>query len=188
MNLRTIIFPIACAAILVADTPGATPPKPPSNGAIGPVAFQTFAASTYLYLSAQTTQAKLPTLVPAMAKRLETIQREAGLQVSGPLLMIQRGASEDPVKPFDLEVGVLVPEGTKPRGDAKVRALPVFPCATTLVSGDAAGETGKAAFMALFKAAGEQGRIPTGEFRERLLFWEHEGSANNLLQVQVGLH
>ena len=185
MPFRTIFLTLACVAGLVAGPED--PARQTTRGTVGPVAFQTFAAGTYFYLGARATRTELPALTPALVKRLSAIQRAAGLQAWGPLLMIQRGAGDDPAKPFDLEVGSLVPAGTLPFGEAKVRLLAAFPCATTVASGDFSGEVAKAAFLALFKAAGKQGRTPTGESRELVLFWEGEGSANNLLQVQIGL-
>jgi hypothetical protein len=151
------------------------------------VAFQTLAEGTYFFLSSRATVAELPSLAPALSKRLFVLLKEAGIPSFGPLLMIQRGASEDPRKPFDFEVGILAPKDTKPFREANVRFLAAFPCATTVATGNFAGEGGKAAFMTLFKAAAEQRRIPTSEFRELLLFWESEASPNNLVQVQIGL-
>ena len=187
MTFRTTLLTLACVAGLMAGSQDPAQTKKASASTIGPVAFQTFAEGTYFHLNSRATYAELSTLTPALAKRLSALLKEAGLQTFGPLLMIQRGTSEDPSKSFDLEVGILAPKGTKPFGEAKVRVLSAFPCATTMASGDFAGESGKTAFMALFKAAQEKGRIPTGEFRELLLFWEGQGSANNLMQVQVGL-
>jgi hypothetical protein len=187
MTFHTTLLALACAAGLMAGSQDPTQIKNAPASTVSPVAFQTYAEGTYFHLSARATYAELSTLTPALAKRLSAILKEAGLQTFGPILMIQRGTSEDPTKPFDLEVGILAPKGTKPFGEAKVRTLPAFPCATTMASGDFGGESGKAAFMAVFQAAGEQGRIPTGEFREMLFFWEGEGSANNLMQIQIGL-
>jgi hypothetical protein len=186
MIFRTTLLTLACAAGLMAGSQEpAQPPKAPAS--VGPVAFQTYAEGTYFHLSASATYAELPTLAATLSKRLSALLKEAKLHTFGPLLMIQRGASEDQRKPFDFEVGVLVPKEAKPFGEAKVRALAAFPCATAMVSGDFAGEGAKAAFMTLFKTAGAQGRIPNGEMREMMLFWESEGSANNLMQVQIGL-
>jgi len=187
MTFRTTLLTFTCAASMMAGPQDPAQAQKAPSGTVGPVAFQTFAEGTFLHLSTRATYAELSILTPALAKRLSVILKEAGLQTFGPLLMIQRGAGEDPSKPFVLDVGLLVPKGTRPFGEAKVRTLAAFPCATTMTSGDFAGESGKAAFMAVFKAAGEQGRVPTGEFREMLFFWEAEGSANNLMQVQIGL-
>ena len=186
MRFRSILPALCGSAALLAGPPDPGPARNPAC-ALGPVAYQTFAEGTYLHLRARATVAELATQAPALAKRLSGILKEAGFQTFGPLLLIQRGATEDPGKPFDLEVGLLVPKDTKPFGEAKVRPLAAFPCATTVAAGDFAGEGGQSAFKALFQAAAEQGRVPTGEFRELLLFWEHQGSANNLMQFQIGL-
>jgi len=182
MNIRSTLLTLACTASLMAGSG-----QESAKVAIGPVAFQTYAEGTYFHISTRVTYAELSTQTPAMAAALAKTLKEAGIPTFGPLLIIQRGASEDRGKPFDQEVGILVPKGTKAFGEAKVRDLSPFPCATSVTSGDFAGEGAHAAFMTLFKAAGERGRIPTGEIREMLLFWEGQGSANNLMQVQIGL-
>jgi hypothetical protein len=187
MSFRSSLLILTCSAGLMAGPPDPAQTRTAPACTLTPVAFQTFAEGNYFHLSARATLGELPTQTPAMAKRLPRILKEAGLQAFGPILMVQRGASEDPDKPFDHEVGILVPKGTKPYGEAKVRLLPAFPCATTVATGDFAGAVGQAAFKTLFKAAGELGRTPTGEFREMLLFWEGEASANNQMQIQIGL-
>ncbi|HNX95518.1 MAG TPA: hypothetical protein PKL14_10185 [Holophaga sp.] len=185
MNISRGLLGLAFAMSLVARTPAQDAKAPAER--MGPVAFQNFAGGTYFHLSARVTTAQLSAQTPLMTQRLLQVLKDAGIQTLGPLLIIQRGASQDQAQPFDQEVGVLVPKGTAPFGDAKVRELSVFPCATAITSGDFAGAAGQSVFMELFKAAGAKGRIPSGEFREMLLFWEGPASANNLMQIQIGL-
>jgi len=185
MNIRHSLLVVLCATGLMAGSSQESPK--PSAAILGPVAFQTLAAGSYFHLSAQVTYAEMNMKTPALARELSKLLKEAGIQTFGPLLMIQQGASQDQSKPFTLEVGILVPKGTKALGEAKVRELASFPCATTILRGDLAGEGAKAAFISLFKAAGEQGRIATGEIREMLLLWEDLNSSNNLMQIQIGL-
>lgn len=162
-------------------------PSQPVQGAIGPVAFQTHAGGTFVYVSSRVTFAELPTQTPAMARRLARCLKAAGVQTFGPLLIIQKGVSQDPAQPFDQEVGVLVSKQVGTAGEAQIRPLAPFPCATTVVSGGYAGEGAQPAFQTLFRTALEQKRVPTGEIRELVLFWEDAGSPNNLMQLQVGL-
>lgn len=185
MNISRGLIGLAFAMGLVAGTTAQDPKTPAER--TGPVAFQTFAGGTYFHLSARVTTAELSAQTTRMTQRLLQVLQGAGIQTLGPLLIIQRGASQDPAQPFDQEVGVLVPKGTAPFGDAKVRELPTFSCVTAITREDLAGAAGRSVFMELFKAAGAQGRIPSGEFREMLLFWEGPASANNLMQIQVGL-
>lgn len=187
MIIRPTLLSLACAAGLMAGPQEPVQPQKAPACTIGPVAYQTFTEGAYFHLSARVTLAEAPKSAALMARRLSKALQQAGLPPSfEPILIIQRGIDPDLTKPFDQEVGVLVPKGTQPAGEARVRSLAAFPCATTVITG-ALAEGGKAAFETLFRAAMDQGRVPTGETRELMLFWEGEGSANNMMLAQIGL-
>jgi hypothetical protein len=180
MHLRTPLLTLVCAGTLLAG-----PAQNAPACTWGPVAFQTFAEGTFFHLSAPATQAEAAKVSAALTQRLLRALAQGGIQTLGPILIIQRGVTPDPTRPFEMELGVLVPGGTKATGEARVRPLGAFPCATTVVTG-ALAEAGRA-FEALFRSSMDKGRIPTGEIREMMLFWEGEASPNNMMLVQVGL-
>jgi len=180
MNIRTNFLTLLCAGTLLAG-----PAQPAPTCTWGPVAFQTFAEGTFFHLAAPATQAEAAKVSAALTQRLILALAGAGIQTLGPILIVQRGVTPDPTRPFEMELGVLVPGGTKAVGGARVRPLGAFPCATTVVTG-ALAEAGRA-FETLFRTSMDKGRIPTGEIREMVLFWEGETSPNNMMLVQVGL-
>jgi hypothetical protein len=182
MVIRTSLLSLVCAGGLLA---GPVQAAQAPTVTVGPVAYQTFAAGRYFHLATRTNQLDVAQASATLSQRLFKALKVAGVTTSGPILIIQRVSSPDPTQPFDMELGVLVSKEVKAVGEALVRDLDAFPCASSVVMG-AFGEAGRA-FEALFRAAGEKGRIPTGEIRELVLFWEGDASPNNMMQVQIGL-
>jgi effector-binding domain-containing protein len=93
---------------------------------------------------------------------------------------------QNPEKGFKMETGWFVPEGTEALGDFKVREVPKFKCATMLYVGPANHRIGEA-WQKLYDAIRARGLTSTDEERELYLYWEGPDSANNIVQVQVGV-
>lgn len=183
MKLPISLLGFCCAALLAAGPAPALPDR--ATCSLGPVSVQTYAEGTFFHLKATATTAELPArmqeLVPVLMKSLAT----GRIGTLGPLHVVFHGLTSDPAKVFDLEIGVLVPKGTPAAGDCQVRILPAFTCASTVFTGDFA-QIGKA-YAAIFPALGATGRVPNGEFRQMVFFYEGPASTNNALLVQVGL-
>lgn len=185
MILPRCLLSLCCATLLAAN-PEAPPrllEKP--DFFTGPAAVQTFAAGTFFHLSGRATLADLPTRISEMVPQLERALRDTRLTGLGPIQVVYQGMGKDPGQPFEVEVGVLVPKGTKPAGGGQVRVLPAFTAATTLFTGPIA-HIGKA-YEALYPSLLASGRIPTAESRQMVLFWEGEASSNNILLIEIGL-
>ena len=183
MKFASPFLGLCCAAMLAAGPVPSLLDQPTSF--LGPVAVQTYAESTFFHLKARSTTAELPSkmeqLVPVLLKSLAAGQ----IGTLGPLHVVYRGLTSDPTKVFDLEIGVLVSKGTAPAADCQVRTLPAFTCAATVFTGTLS-QVGKA-YETLYPALAAAGRVPNGESRQMVLFWEGNGSTNNMLLVQVGL-
>jgi effector-binding domain-containing protein len=151
----------------------------------GPAAIQTFAEGTFFHLTAQATQRNLGTRMKELVPQLQKALAASGLANLGPLHVVYHGMGVDPDKPFDLEVGVLVPKGTEAAGGGQVRTLPAFTCATTVFTGPFT-MVGKV-YETLYPALMACGKIPLPESRQMILFWESETSNNNMLLVQIGI-
>lgn len=184
--MRLRILPLfLCSAWLIAGqpAPGGLPEHP--TCLLGPAAIQTFAEGRFFHLKARVTQAEIPgrmrELVPWLLKGLA----EAKVGTLGPLQVVYHGLSQDPALAFDMEVGVLVPAGTPAAGEAQVRSLAAFTCATQTFTGSL-NEVGRA-YASIYPALLSAGRVPTGETRQMVLLYEGDASTNNMLLVQVGL-
>lgn len=183
MKFATPFLGFCCAAMLAAGPAPALLDKPAS--ALGPVIIQTYAEGTFFHLKATATSTELPgkmqQLVPVLMKSLAAGQ----IGTLGPLHVVFHGLTSDPTKIFDLEIGVLVPKGTPAVGDCQVRTLPAFTCASTVFTGSFAQVD--TAYSTIFPTLAASGRVPNGEFRQMVFFYEGLASTNNALLVQVGL-
>lgn len=173
------------AATLVAGPSAPTPLPDHPVSLLGPVALQTFTEGTFFHLKGRATQAEIPARMRELVPRLMKSLAEAKVGTLGPLQVVYQGITQDPTKPFDLEVGVLVAPGTPSAGEAQVRLLPAFTCATQTFTGSLS-QVGKA-YAGIYPALLSAGRVPSGESRQMVLFYEGDASTNNLLLIQVGL-
>jgi len=186
MSPSRFLLPLCCTA-LVAAGPG-------DSGKLlekpayftGPAAIQTFAEGTFFHLSTKSTLADLPARMGQLVPQLQNALKSSGLASLGPLLVVYHGISPELEKPFDMEVGVLVPKGTPASADCRVRNLAPFTCATTVFTGSFA-KLGKV-YETLYPTLLASGKTPLPESRQMILFWENETSSNNMLLVQIGIH
>jgi effector-binding domain-containing protein len=188
----TIAVLSALASISLADLPktqpeGARPtsrPGPPAPYLIGAMHVQTLPSIHYFFASEQTTIAQVARVAPRILTELARAHREGKIRRLGPELFVFHGIDPaDLSKPFTLDIGVPVEEGTPTFGDFHVRRTEVFHCATVLYTGPIA-EIGNA-YEKLGPAIRAAGLAPTGQSREAYLYWEGPDSANNVVQIQM---
>lgn len=79
----------------------------------------------------------------------------------------------------------LAARGTGAADGARVRVLEPCHCATLVFTGPF--ERIGVAYDALIGAMKAEGRPPSGEFRQMLLYYEREQSPNNRMLIQIGL-
>jgi effector-binding domain-containing protein len=182
---------LICSTALVANAAGdgaqaAPAGNEPARPLIGEMHVQTLGAFTYCYSVLETDFTKLgpdiEKLMPAITKASE----DGKVKIAGPfVLTYQGGAHQHPEQPFTGEVGLIVADGAIAEGEAKVRKVKPFKCATVLYTGPIAhiGD----AYQKLFPAVAQAGLTPTGEEREFTLFYEGLDSPNNVILVQVGI-
>ena len=198
LNRLAVLVVFALAAVThVAAQPATQPAKPanePPPGAaadlpefvISELRVQDFPAVTYLYTQQETTIAGLGQVIPGMLEKLMEAIEGGGVQMRGAPLFIYDGATGEMDKPFKLQVGFPVAEGTKvDAADLEVRQLEPFHCATVLYSGSMAnvGQAYQKVFTDLFAA----GLKPAGGSREMHMYFESPESPNNVMQIQVGV-
>jgi effector-binding domain-containing protein len=119
------------------------------------------------------------TFMPLMEKA-----KAAGL-LGGPPIFVYHGATGDPTAKFTLDTGLTVPADTKALGEFKVKKLPALHAATAYFTGPLASLG--AAYAQFFPQLMQAGHIPTGDMREVYLFWEGPESANNVVEIQIGI-
>lgn len=185
MFLIPMMFGVLLVAVALAgESPNPAPSTKPTP-MIGEVNMQTVAAKSYFFRSKQTTFADLGKTIAELMPAMMTTVKEKNVQVDGPVIFVYHGVDQDMSKPFTLDVGIAVTESTQAAGDFKVRKLDAFHCATVLYTGPI--DSLKTAFEKLYPAIFQNQQTPTGEFREYYLYWESPESANNVVQVLVGV-
>lgn len=184
---------LACAVILLltlsalaADPPVEKPaPPPPAEYLVGEMHIQNLPAINYLYGSSETTFDKLKDVIDKYLAMLTKGIEASEIHTKGHATFIYRGVQEDMSKPFTLEVGWAVSDGTKAAGELKLKKLPATKCATMLYTGSVANIA--KIYEKLMPAVAKAGLTPAGDVRECYLNWEGPDSLNNVIQVQVEL-
>jgi len=168
----------------------AAPAAPAAPGNEEPIVtkmrVQDYKAETYFYIQTETTINQLSAVVPETLPKLFAAIKENSVDISGPMIFVYHGATQDRDKPFQLEIGFAVAPGSKEAGDFKVRELAAFHCASVIYSGPIA-QVGLA-YQGLFTELFGAGLQPTGETREMYLYWEAPESPNNVEVILAGVN
>jgi effector-binding domain-containing protein len=180
------------AAATASPSTGPSAPAAPAAAApdendmlISKMRIQDIKGCTYFYSATETTIPQLQTVIPTTMQALEAATKEHQIEITAAPLLVYQGVTQDMGKPFKLEMGFPVKEGTKEVGDFKVREVATFHCATVIYSGPImrVGEAYQQLFMELMQA----GMQPTGETREMYLYWEAPESPNNIELIMAGV-
>jgi effector-binding domain-containing protein len=187
--LTSFILLMTAAVLWADDKPAAKADAPPAGdkGAamIGEPREQTLASRTILFASRETTFDKLLDTINDILPKLMAAVRENKTPVAGSVIFIYHGVNPTDNKPFTLDIGIVVEADAKAAGDFKVKKLEPFRCDTILLSGpvSAIGQ----AYEKLMPAVMAKKHEPIGEVREAYLYWEGPESANNVVQIQMGI-
>jgi hypothetical protein len=85
-----------------------------------------------------------------------------------------------------MEAGIAVESGTLPAGEAQMKTLPPFRCASVLLWGGLVPHIVQT-YEALFQAMKDAGLESTDETREVTYYFESIDSPNNLMGIYIGL-
>jgi effector-binding domain-containing protein len=150
---------------------------------IGQMRVQTMREETFFHVTGRPVPMsglddELDRLIPL----LEAAQAEAGIAQVGPVVVryfLSGGADT-----YVMELGVPVRPGTPAAGEALVKVLPSYRCASLLYWGSL--EHIGPAYEALIGAIRDAGLEQTGEGREWHYHFEGDGSPNNVIGLQLG--
>jgi len=180
----TLLF-TACLTVSAEEGSSGTAPR---ECAIGEMRVQTLTGFEFLYVSKEITHDQIPAAIGELVGKAMEAMKSANVTPSGLAtgaeVSIYRGAGEMG-KPFTLESGFMVPAGTKPAGEAKVKAVPPWHCATVIYSGGIPH-----LYEAITKLGEEMERAGLrmdGEYREYYFYWEGVESPNNIMLIAFGI-
>jgi effector-binding domain-containing protein len=186
--LAGLILMMSATVLHADDKPGAKADAPPADkGAamIGEPREQTLDGRTILFGSREITFDKLLDTINDILPKLQAAVRENKTPVAGPVIFIYHGVNPMDNKPFTLDIGIVVQADAKAAGDFKVKKLAPFKCDTILLSGPVSAMS--QAYEKLMPAVMAKKHEPSGEVREAYLYWEGPESANNVVQIQMGI-
>ena len=135
----------------------------------------------FFVVSRPTAMAGLDKELDLLMPKLEAAQAEAHVGDGAPVI-IRYFPSETP-DTFVMEVGIPVKAGAKPAGEAQVKTLSPFRCASLLYWGSL--EHIGQAYETLTQAIKEAGLEQTGEGREWYYHFEGDVSPNNVIGLQM---
>jgi hypothetical protein len=142
---------------------------------------QTMREQPFFYVvSRPTMMSGLDEELDLLIPKLEAAQAEAHVGDGAPVIV--RYFPADTPDVYLMETGIPVKAGTAPAGEAQVKTLPLYRCASLLYWGSLA-HIGQA-YEALMQAMREAGLEQTGEGREWHYHFEGDASPNNV----IGLH
>ena len=149
---------------------------------IGQMRILTTREETYFFVASPPTPfADLDQALDMLIPRLEAAQAQAGIAQVGPVIVRYYPVSQPSM--HILEIGVPVKAGTLPAGDAQVKTLPPFRCASLLYWGSLAHIA--QAYETLIKAIKDAGLQNIGEGREWHYHFEGDTSLNNVIGLQL---
>ena len=142
---------------------------------------------TYFYVTNQPISFDhLDHALDSLLQSLYASKAQTNLTDAGPDIVRYYPAGIDKPGLFILEVGVLVKPGTKPAGEALVKNLPPYHCASLLLWGGLLAHIGQT-YETLSQSIQAAGLERTGECREYNYWFESVDSPNNLMGVYMGI-
>jgi predicted transcriptional regulator YdeE len=185
MKATTLISIVGLLGIVLMGARGDAAPGAPSSSTVGDVRVQTLKGYTYTYLSTKTSLRKIKEAIGQMMPKLVGAIDAGKIHPTGNVIFTYHGVTGDQDKPFTLDIGIVTKDGaTNPDGFTTDK-VGSEQCATVIYSGpvDGIGQ----AYGKLFAQLGQKGLQATDVTREMYLYWEDDGSENNIIQVQAVL-
>jgi len=178
----------AAPAILLAPRllPAQQLPGDKGSFTLSPLRTAQLKGATFLYESNQTTLGNVGNVITTVMGQMDDFIKAGQFLPAAAPAFVYRGAGiTDRSKPFTLEVGFPVADDTKPVGDFKIGKLESVKCATTIYMGPA-NQLGRA-YERIYAQILAQGLIPDDMRRERYLFFDGDGSKNNIVLIEIAL-
>ena len=185
---------IVCLAALSLFTTLARAAEPPKAGAkpaaaksdflLGEIRTVTLPPMTFIYGASPTSFEKIMEPIAKWMPVLGQAINEKKAVPAGSGMFVYKNVT-GPDKPFDIEIGWVVADGTQAVGELKVRKTDAFKGAGVLLQGPA-NKIGEAYHKLMADTAAKKLQT-TGEARELYLYWEGADSPNNVVWVLVGV-
>jgi hypothetical protein len=182
---RFIVFSVIAVLSSASALSAQSLPGDKGGFTLSPARTSTMKSTTFLYVSMETTNADLGSVVTALMMQFDDSMKSGlFLPTGGPVFEYHQSMG-DQNKPFTLRVGYPVADGTKAFGGFQVGKLTPKKAATAIFVGRASS-LGQA-YQKLYTEIAVAGLTPGDVRRERFLFYEDQQSANNIMQIEIEL-
>ena len=177
---------VVMAIIGVANADTGSPESKPASYSLSEMRFTQLKPCSFMYMSSKTTYADAHQVITTLlASERETLKSVGIVPNNGPVL-VYVDPTQDPSRPVTLEVGFPVPDDTQPIDGLSLRKLGNTLSATILYTGPV-NQSMSQAISDIYAKIFAAGHAPSGPVSLRHLYWESEGSANNVVLVEIAL-
>ena len=139
----------------------------------------------FVHGSAETTFAGIADVAQTTIAGLNAEAAKVNRRFDGPVIFVYHNPTQEADKPFKLEIGYPADRLNYALGDYPVRVLEPFRCMSVTFKGPM--DHIEKAYDAVLSAMTEQELKASGEMREVYLVWAGPDSAENVVEVQIGL-
>jgi len=175
----------ACLTVCAEEGSSGTAPR---EYAIGEMRVQTLTGFEFLYVSKEITHDQIPAAIGELVGKAMGAMKEANITRSelptGSVICIYHDAVKVGER-FTLEAGFMVSAGTMPAGEAKVKTIEPWRCATVVYAGGISHLI--EAITKLGQEVERAGLKSDGEYREYYVYWEGVESPNNITLMAFGI-
>jgi effector-binding domain-containing protein len=185
--MRKIIRLSVCGLclLLLAQTRPAAENNGFSDTSIGEPRIQDLKGMNYLHFERKTTIRQMNQTLNADIQKMMAEMKAHSISPAGPLMMVMQGMTANQDQQFLLEVGFDVAKGAVAPQGYSISELPADHCASVIFSGPMTNIG--LAYRKLYNTIFGAGMMPTPESREYVLYWEGNGSPNNVVMITVGV-
>jgi effector-binding domain-containing protein len=155
------------------------------SASVSEMTIQTLPEQNFFFESAKTTPLDLQQTIDRVTADLAGAANDGDVKYSGPSVFVFRGRSTELRRPFTVDIGFAVSDGTHPFGRFQMRQLAAFRCAAVTFKGP--GSLIDKAYDTLDPAVDSAHLRRTDEIREVYLNWEGPDSPNDQVLVGIGV-
>jgi effector-binding domain-containing protein len=185
MKLATLISVVGLMAVGLLATRGDAAPGAADSSTSTEMRVQTFKPYNYTYVSTKTSLKKLKEAIGELTPKLTAAIESGKIHPTGGAIFTYHGMTGDPTKEFTLDFGIMTKDGDAAPEGFTTDKVGAEQCASVIYSGPLNGL--KQAYGKLFGEIGQNGLQATDITREVYLYWEDEGSENNVVQIRAAL-
>jgi hypothetical protein len=180
-----VVFAIAIFVAFLSTAQAQEKAKPNADFVLSPIKFTSLKETPFMYVTEQVTQDTIVDVIEKRMGEMHQAMKDGGFQPAGPPVFVFHNSGLDRKAPFKLDVGFPVAPDAVAAGDYQLGKLESKFSAVTVFVGStrALGQ----AYRRLYEQLIMDGHVPSGDRRERYLYFEDADSTNNVILIEIQL-